>query len=75
MSRLGRLTDWFLPALIHLDPMVAAAYSVAMYEESPGAALSAPRDVLVSDALVGVAIVHLVDRPSPARLSATTAGR
>ncbi|HEV2027198.1 MAG TPA: hypothetical protein VGS16_01545, partial [Candidatus Dormibacteraeota bacterium] len=51
------LTD--KPALIHLDPMVAAAYSVAMDEASPDAARTAPRDALVSNSLIGVAVFHL----------------
>jgi hypothetical protein len=75
MNRLGRLRDWFLPALIHLDPMVAAAYSVAMDEASPDAALTAPRDAPVSNALLRVAGFHPVDLPLPTPLGVTRAGR
>jgi hypothetical protein len=75
MSRLGRLRDWFLPALIHLDPIVAAAYSVAMDEASPDAARTPPRDALVSKALIGVAVFHLVDLAPPAHRGVTRAVR
>jgi hypothetical protein len=75
MSRLGRLRDWFLPALIHLDPMVAAAYSVAMDEASPDAGRTPPRDELVSNTLTGVERFHMVDLRPPAPLEVTTAGR
>lgn len=75
MSRLGRLADWVLPALIHLDPMVAAAYSVAMDEASPDAGRTAPRDALVSNALIGVAVFHLVDLAPTAHRGVTRAVR
>ena len=44
MSRLGEIRDWLLPALIHLDPMVAMAYyhSVAVDRGSTKAAISTP---------------------------------
>ena len=63
-----------MPALIHLDPMVAAAYSVAMDEASPDAGRTAPRDALVSNALTGAARFHLVDLRPPAPLEVTRAG-
>jgi hypothetical protein len=76
MSRLGRLRDWFLPALIHLDPMVAAAYSVAMDEASPDAGRTPPpRDALVSSALIGVAVFHLVELAPTAHRGVTRAVR
>jgi hypothetical protein len=75
MSRLGRLRDWFLPALIHLDPIVAAAYSVAMDEASPDAGRTPPRDALVSSALIGVAVFHLVELAPTAHRGVTRAVR
>ncbi len=32
MNRLGRLSNWILPRLIYLDPMVATAYYEAVAE-------------------------------------------
>jgi hypothetical protein len=75
MNRLGRLRDWFLPALIHLDPMVAAAYSIAMDEASPDAGRTPPRGALVSNALKGVAVFHLVDLAPTAHRGVTKAVR
>jgi len=75
MFRWGRLRDWFLPALIHLDPMVAIAYSVAMDEASPHEGLTATRNALVSDAFKAVTAFHLVDLPQAAPVGVTRAGR
>ena len=49
MNRLGRLLDSLLPALIHLDPMVATAYyqAVAMDERSHNGVVIAERSRLV----------------------------
>ncbi len=68
MSGLGEMRDWLLPALIHLDPMVAMAYyqSVATDEASTKAPVTAPRRALVSNALRGMAVLDLVVVPRPA---------
>jgi hypothetical protein len=68
MNRLGRLLDSLLPALIHLNPMVAMAYfqAVAMDEASHKGVVTAARRALVFHALGGVTVVDLADVPQPA---------
>ena len=67
MDRLGRLLDSLLPALIHLNPMVATAYyqAVAMDEGSHNGVI-AERSPLVFHALGVVSVIDLADVSQPA---------
>jgi hypothetical protein len=62
MSKLGRLWDWILPGLIHLDPMVATAYGLALVEDQPSQS-SAIRRAPVSDAPGGLRLPAISRTP------------
>jgi hypothetical protein len=70
MSKLGRLWNWLLPGLIHLNPMVATAYYVAVAkdETSHDGSASVGWDALVSNAPKDMPLVAMVDVPRPALL-------
>jgi len=68
MNRVARLLDALLPALIHLNPMVAAAYyqAVALDADSPTGAETAARSSLVFHAPRVVTVIDLAQAPKPA---------
>ncbi len=67
MNRLCRLLDSVLPALIHLNPMVAMAYyeAVAMDEGSHNGVATAARRAHVFHALRSVTVIDLADVRQP----------
>ena len=68
MNRVGRLLNSVLPALIHLNPMVAMAYytAVAMDEGPHKGVVTAAGRALVFDAVRDVTVIDLADVPQPA---------